>query len=144
MEITSQQADLALFHTAVQAWAIRFTPRKIHRFALIMGRSADMTTHAHYRSFKKIGSTYRQYFKEDLSYSTLVRRLKMFEEAGVLSIERRKQGPGEEHPGAQASNLYTVNFSRVIVGTEVLDHDFYGAIGVEIDTRTMAPGLEVA
>lgn len=143
VEITKEPAELALFKTAVKEWSKQFSPSKLQRFAYVMGSPADTVTHQHFYSFAQVGRLFRKFYKTDISYSTVVRRLHLFEEAGILTIERRRQGEFAEHPGRPMSNLYTLHFNKVLNKGEIKDHDFYGAIGVSFDTQLLEPSLTV-
>jgi DNA-binding transcriptional ArsR family regulator len=131
------KAELALFNAAVQLWADRFAPDRNKTFAYVMGMSADVVTHTHYKSVAGLMLTFRKFYDREISYSTVLRRLDRFEEAGIITRERRKQTETNTNPGAQMTNLYTVRFDRVLVGrSTVREHDFYGALDVDSDTQS--------
>lgn len=132
------RAELVQFNEAVRLWAERFQPARVRRFAVVMGRSADLVTHTHYRSYASIAAAYRKYNRRDIGYMTVWRYLGLLEDTGIIDIERRKWGPADEHPGAQRNSLYTIRFDRVLINGVTTEHDFYGATGLEtarFDTR---------
>ncbi len=59
-----------------------------------------------------------------LSEATLRRRIGKLEEAGVLGVDRGKQGFGDKRRGMQASNVYAPDFTKVIFRGQVVSHDF--------------------
>ena len=71
----------------------RFQPSRVRRFAEVMGTSADVVTHSHYRSYTGIAVAYRKHHKQDIGYNTIGRYVRLLEEAGIISVERRKWGP---------------------------------------------------
>lgn len=139
----ANRAELLQFNEAVRVWAERFQPARVRRFALVMGRSADILTHTHYKSYAGIAASYRKQHKRDIGYNTVWRYLRMLEDAGIIITERRKWGEDDEHPGAQRNNLYTVQFNRVLSQGRVLDHEFYGASGLilKVSSEGMGSGM---
>lgn len=129
-----ERAELALFNEAVGAWAERFTPDRVRRFATIMGRRADRVTHTHYCSYTEIAKSYRKHYKRAIGYTTVWRYLRLFEERGIITVERRHWGKNDTHPGAQRNNLYTVQFGGVLLGDTLVEHDFYQGVTIGNET----------
>lgn len=139
----ANRAELIQFNEAVRAWAARFQPARVRRFAVVMGSSTDIMTHTHYRSYMGIAAAYRKHHKKDIGYNTVWRYLQLLRDAGIIDVETRKCGMSDEHPGAQRSNLYTVRFDRVLISGRVVEHDFYGASGLNLNVSSeqMGSGL---
>lgn len=137
------RAELIQFNEAVRAWAERFQPPRVRRFAEVMGKLADAMTHVHYNSYEGIAAAYRKRHRRDIGYNTVWRYLTMLEGHEIITVERRKWGPDDEHPGAQRNNLYTVRFDRVLTHGRVVKHDFYGATGLNLNVSSeqMGSGL---
>ena len=137
------RAELIQFNEAVRAWAERFQPARVRRFAATMGSSADIVTHTHYKSYAGIATAYRKHHKRDIGYNTVWRYLHLLKEAGIVEVEGRKWGLEDERPGAQRSNLYTVRFDRVLRNGRVIPHDFYGATGLilKVSSEGMGSGV---
>lgn len=130
-----ERAELVLFNEAVREWAGRFTPDRMRRFATIMGARADRMTHTHYCSYVEIAKSYQKHYKRSIGRMTVWRYLKLFEEKGIITVERRHWGAGSEHPGAQRNNLYTVHFDRVLTPSgRVVEHDFYQGVTIQNGT----------
>ena len=136
----ASRAELIQFNEDVRAWAARFQPARVRRFAMVMGNSADIITHTHYRSYPGIAAAYRKHYKRSIGYNTVWRYTAMLRDAGIIEIENRKQGLADDHPGAQRSNLYTVRFDRVLIHGRVVAHDFYGASGLNLNVSSEEMG----
>ena len=129
-----ERVDLALFNAAVDAWADRFTPDKMKRFAYTIGKSADKVFHTHYVSYQGLMQNYQRMYGRPISYTTLWRRLHQFAELGIIDITNRKRSSESEWPGTNMTNLYTVHFNRVYVAGKVLEHDFYEPVRTDFGT----------
>jgi hypothetical protein len=137
------RADLAIFNEAVKAWAERFQPVRVRRFAAIIGSSADSVTHTHYKSYEALAASYRKRNRRTISYNTVGNYVRMLGNAGVIHVEHRRWGPDDEYPNAIRNNLYTVRFDRVLIHGRVISHDFYGAIGLNLNVSSEGIGSGV-
>ena len=132
---TEERTELLQFNAAVRLWSDRFSPDRVRRFAAVMGYKADRLTHTHFFSYADIARAYKKQFKRPISRMTVWRYLDLLEENGIIFRENRKWGSNAEYPGAQRNNLYTINFDRVLSSGTIYDHDFYGAVTMQNDTR---------
>lgn len=130
----SERVELALFNAAVDAWGERFTPDKMRRFAFTIGKPADKVFHTHYMSWRGLMDQYYRMYGRPIGRCTVGRYIKTFEALGIITVTNRKQGADGEYPGANMSNLYTIDFRKVLVAGRVVDHDFYAPVRTEIET----------
>lgn len=132
--------DVALkqFNSRVSFWANRFTNVRYRRWVYVLGECMDGETHEFTISMASLIKKYRKLFPGQSIGTTTIQKYNRLFDGVIYDVKHNVQGSDDEHPGAYSSHTYTMHFSRVLVGDQVVPHDFTqvspGAKSAESDT----------
>lgn len=133
--------DVALkrFNDQVSFWANRFTNVRYRRYAYTVASCMDGETHTFRVSQAALMAKYRERHPgKKIGHTTIQQYNKAMAAAGIFDVIHHRQDSESEHPGAYETTEYHVHFGRVLVGDQVMPHDFtqvsLGAKSAETDT----------
>lgn len=153
---------LAMFNARVDRWAREFTNPRLSRVLYVTGQAMDGATHSYPISVNgnvrggtkgdrdrivkgsllwRYSQTYIKAGPNDtprtISYRRFHHWLAVAEAEGVEIITRTRQprqGPDDWHPQAWQPSIIHVNFWKVLVGNDLLPHNFSAPFDVDLET----------